>query len=103
MSWTNSPKIRISFLITLEDESQKESERTKKFSVKEWRERDKRQRGKEERSVFSLTKDAEHKSPPHKVRKESVRLHLRCRACRLRSKLAGSGGITQDWTSKQPT
>ena len=44
MSWTNSPKIRISFLITLEDESQKESERTKKFSVKEWRERDKRQK-----------------------------------------------------------
>ena len=29
MSWTNSPKIRKSFLITLEDESQKESERTK--------------------------------------------------------------------------
>lgn len=43
MSWTNSPKIRKSFLITLADESQKESERTKKFSVKEWREKDKRQ------------------------------------------------------------
>lgn len=44
MSWTNSPKIRKSFLVTLEDESQKESERTKKFSVKEWREKDKRQK-----------------------------------------------------------
>lgn len=51
MSWTNSPKIRKSFLITLEDESQRNQKEQKKFSVKEWRERDKRQRETNENNI----------------------------------------------------
>lgn len=52
--------------------------------------------GNKKRGVFSLEQrmlSTKHESPLYKVRKESVRLHLRCRACRLRSKLAGRGAF----------